>query len=406
MKGLKTKKEALDMIFEKWEPDCGTEVVELDESLGRVCAEDIYARYDIPVVRASAFDGIAVKSELFTDPGSGLEIMPDTENWIPGIDYARADTGDDFDDAFDAVIVIEMVTILENGGVRIDPDADGIPKNADRRVTKGANVRPAGSMVKKGMLAAAKGTRIRAEDIAAIAMSGYSAVKVAKKPVVAFIPTGSELVEAGSELERGQNYNSNGPMVKALLGQAGALPLIMPIVKDKKAELEAALRAALDQADIVVINGGSSKGEEDFNTKLISEMGDLLLHGVAAVPGRPTGIAFIDGKPVINTSGPAMASFYGLRWCVTALIDRMLGTADTAVKRIVTLAEDLHTRPVMSMMVRLNVEERPDGPVAYQVREEMGSVIGSMRTNAIFMTTRGVDLYPAGSNIEVEMRVI
>ena len=271
---------------------------------------------------------------------------------------------------------------------------------------KNVNVRPAGSSVKKGTLLAAKGTWIRPEDIAAIAMSGKSEFDVVKKPVVSFIPTGSELVPAGADLQRGQNFNSNGPMVKAMLQQMGAEPHIMPIVKDKKSDLRAALEKAIESSDIIVINGGSSKGEEDFNTRMLDEMGELLSHGVAAVPGRPMGFAIINGKPVINTSGPAIACFHGMKWCISSLVNRALSIEKQPVcRRTVTLAEDIHTPPAMARLIRLNVEETENGPVARQP-EGNGGIPETMHTNAMFMSEKGKSLYPAGSTVEVEMRIL
>lgn len=406
---LTEKKDALDLLFTKWSPKSSTEMVGLDECLDRVLAEDVYAQYNIPVVRSSSMDGIAVSSAMFVNPQTGEEVMPDTEHWVLGKDYVRADTGDDFDDAFDAVIPIEMVTLLENGGVKLDFSASGMPgpkKTEPFRVVPGSFVKPAGSSVKEGTLLAAKGTKVRPEDIASMGMGGGKQFAVVKKPVVAFIPTGSELVPAGSALQRGQNFNSNGPMVKAMLKQLGAEPVIMEIVKDKKSELRSALEEALNTADIVVINGGSSKGEEDFNTRLLDEMGELLVHGVSAVPGRPTGMAVIGGKPVINTSGPAEACFYGMTWCVAELINAILGLKERkAAKRMVTLAEDLTTPPVMSALIRLQVEETPEGPVAYPLDRFKSDMPSMMRTNALFMSHIGTGLYPAGTQIEVEMRL-
>ena len=430
---FKTKEETLKLMYSKWTPQISEETVSIDDCLGRVLAEDVYAEYNIPVVRSSAMDGIAVKSSAFFDEETGEEKTPDTENWVLGQDYVRADTGDDFDDAFDAVIAIEMVELLENGGVRLDlnrpagpgprrpggPEDHKGPKDGEKpghgpgpkgrgphgpfKVRKDVNVRPAGSAVKKGTLLAAKGTWIRPEDIASIAMSGKNEFKVVKKPVVSFIPTGSELVPAGTDLQRGQNFNSNGPMVKAMLEQMGAEPHIMPIVKDKKSDLRTALEKAIEVSDIVIINGGSSKGEEDFNTRMLDEMGELLSHGVAAVPGRPMGFAIINGKPVINTSGPSVACFHGMKWCISELINAALGIEKQPVyRRLVTLAEDLHTPPVMSRLVRLNVEETEDGPVAHQ--PEQGGMAADMKTNAMFLSEIGKE-YPAGSKIEVEMRI-
>lgn len=115
MEKFTTCKQALAMLFEKWEPACGTEAVPVTQALNRIPAREYTALHSIPVVRASAMDGVAVQSARFADG------MPDTSGWRLGEDYVRADTGDDFDDRFDAVIPIEEVTLFPSGGLQIKP---------------------------------------------------------------------------------------------------------------------------------------------------------------------------------------------------------------------------------------------------------------------------------------------
>ena len=139
---------------------------------------------------------------------------------------------------------------------------------------------------------------------------------------------------------------------------------------------------------------------------MLDEMGELLSHGVAAVPGRPMGLAVINGKPAINTSGPATACFHGMKWCISSLVNRALGIEKQPVyRRTVTLAEGIHTPPAMARLVRLNVEETENGPVARQL-EGNGGMPETMHTNAMFMSETGKSLYPAGSTVEVEMRIL
>ena len=128
---------ALELLFAQWSPEERTETVPLTEAAGRVLAQDQFAKYDLPVVRASTMDGVAVKSERF------LEGMPDTSDWKLGVDFVRADTGDDFDDAFDTVIAIENVELLPEGGIRF-------PKPVNAR--KGFNVKGRGADLRAGAI--------------------------------------------------------------------------------------------------------------------------------------------------------------------------------------------------------------------------------------------------------------
>lgn len=223
MQGFPSREEALADFFAAWEPPAAstaTELVSLDEAIGRVTARDLVSANTLPVVRASACDGIAVRSAAFADG------RPDTSTWELGRDFVRADTGDDFPDAYDAVIMIEKAAIQPDGSVVLDDDV---------QVEPGTNVRQAGDTIKAGTPLMKAGLPIRPTDLAALAMGGITLVPVRRKPRIAFIPTGSELVPAGIAPRRGQNVDTNSLMVKHMLIEYGADPLVFPIVHDDEA---------------------------------------------------------------------------------------------------------------------------------------------------------------------------
>jgi molybdopterin molybdotransferase/putative molybdopterin biosynthesis protein len=313
--GASSRAEVLEKLFSLWKPVPQTETVPIEEASGRITARDIHSRVTLPEVHASSRDGIAVKSAACSIPSAGSGTA-DYPLWKEGVDYARADTGDDFDDRYDAVIQIEDVTFLETGGVRLSPGL---------AVTSGMNVFGRGSMIREGETILEKGLPIRPCDVGALARGAVWDVPVVKKPVAAFIPTGDELVPPRKTPKRGENIDTNSIMAEKTLAAMGASPELFPIQKDNKAGLENILKKALSTADIVVINGGSSKGAEDHNARLLSEMGSLVCHGVSAAPGRPLAVAVIDGKPVINLPGPLLATYFGLDWCVRAVVCRALG---------------------------------------------------------------------------------
>ncbi len=393
IENLISKEEALTRIHEAWNPTVQTERVRLADAAGRVLAEDQFAQYNLPVVRASAMDGIAVRSADFA------EGMPDTSSWEPGKDYIRADTGDDFDDRFDAVIAIENVTFLPDGGLQLSPDT---------KVTKGSNVKPCGADVKKGTLLAQAGKRLTALDLAAIGMGGADCVTVRKKPVVAFVPTGSELVPAGAQLHRGQNFDTNSLLVRQLLLEFGAEPLMHEIVPDSPAQIEAAFNEVLPQADIVLLNAGTSKGQEDYTYRLLEARGNALFHGVAAVPGRPMSAAVIDGKPVINLSGPTFAAFNSMDWAVRNLVSHFLGTAPTKRGTIpAVLTEPLRMPPFLSLTASLHLEKQADGtytatPIALRGPRAAGTA-AALTANSVYVSTLGEKTHAAGDTILVEL---
>ena len=312
--GRLSRVEVLEKLFSAWIPQTGaalqTETVPIEEAVGRITAREIYSRVTLPEVHASARDGIAVKSASFSGGRT------DSLKWQEGVDYARADTGDDFDDRYDAVIQIEDVAFHEKGGVSLPPGFS---------VTPGMNVFERGSMIREGETILEKGLPIRPCDVGALARGAVWDVPVVKKPIVAFIPTGDELIPLRQMPKRGENIDTNSIMAAHMIAEMGAALELFPIQKDNKAGLESVLKKALSVADIVVVNGGSSKGAEDHNARLLSEMGRLVCHGVSAAPGRPLAAAVIDGKAVINLPGPMLATYFGLDWCVRAIVCRALG---------------------------------------------------------------------------------
>lgn len=390
---LKQKDEALALLFARWTPAPGTERVPPAECAGRVLAEDVTAQYDLPVVRASQMDGVAVKSERFA------EGRPDTSGWKLGVDYVRADTGDDFDDAYDAVIAIENVTLSPDGGIAIDPNA---------KVAPGFNVKPRGTEVRQGAVAAKAGTLLTVTDLAAVCMTGASEVTVLKKPRVAFLPTGSELVPVGSPLERGQNFDTNSPMLFAMLREMGAEPVLHPIVRDDKAAISAAIDTLLPQCDILLIGAGTSKGGEDYCAGLLAEKGEVLFHGVAAVPGRPMSMAILEGKPVVNLSGPAFAAFYSADWAVRALVCRWLGQSVPRRKRVTAkLAGRLMMPPFFSAMMAFRLERDAEGaylatPLSHRGPRPAGSA-AILAADAVYVSTPGEKAHEAGETLELEL---
>jgi molybdopterin molybdotransferase/putative molybdopterin biosynthesis protein len=303
-----SRAEVMEKIFALWTPRQETETVPLERSYGRICGADLRSRLTLPEVRSSGGDGIAVRSADFT--------APDTSTWREGLNYVRADTGDDFDDRFDAVIMIEAVTFNNDGGFTLPPGFS---------VQAGMNVRGRGDLVTEGDLLLRRGLPVRACDMGALAMGGITEVPVVRKPAAAFIPTGNELVPPGVIPRRGQNIDSNSVMIRHMLLEMGAEPLIFPIVRDEAGAIKNALEEALEKADMVIINGGSSKGAEDHNARLLAEMGQVSSHGVSSAPGRPICAALIGGKPVINLPGPMLAAYFGADWCIRGMVCRALG---------------------------------------------------------------------------------
>mgnify|MGYP000909577166 CR=1 FL=1 len=390
IKFIPTPQQVLEVFFAQFNVQPRIEYVSLAEAAGRVLAENQFSSHSLPVVRSSMMDGIAVKSVMFQNG------TPDTKDWISGIDYIRADTGDDFDDCFDAVIKIEDVSFEEDGVLKINQSVE---------VFQGLNVNGRGNMLQEADSLMEKNRTIRPNDLAALAMGGVSEVPVYQKPRVAFIPVGSELIPPGIPLTRGKNIETNSLMAMHMLKEMGAEPICYPIVEDNQEPMRQALHTAMEKADVVIINGGSSKGDEDFSTRLLREEGKLLFHGVAAGPGRPMGIAIIKDKPVINIPGPVLAAFYGLEWCIRPIICRYLSLPIPQRQRIKgTLLDDMNCPPMMEFICMVDVKRNAASEYEIQPRlRGSASMAATMSANALFISPIGGSLYKKGTQIEVEL---
>jgi len=398
-----TRQWVIDTLKEKWNPASAIEAIPLEAAANRILARDYHALYNQPVYRASAMDGVAVDAARFANG------IPNTSSWQLGTDCIRADTGDDFDDAYDAVIPIERISFPENGGIRID-DAPGGPGSGPGpsepfEVHPGLNVRPAGASIPKGELLARTGTKLRPWDLAALAAGGITHPEVRKRPVVAFIPTGSELIPANQAPTRGQTLDSNTVLVREMLRELGAEPLSFPIVRDDPAKLKATLEEALAQADFVLINAGSSKGGEDFNATLLEQMGEVLCHWIAAAPGRPLCAAIVAGKPVINIPGPPLATYYVMDWCTRALVAHALGSVPEQNPTVTaTLATKLGAPPFMEILARLDVEKTEEGFVATPIAMRENSMPKLLTAPAQFVTELGrKGGYQQGEQVTIEL---
>lgn len=386
-----TRAEALLLMKAHWQFAPGQETVSLEESLGRVTVENVYSVNTLPVFRASCFDGVAVRSADFA------EGLPDTSTWVRGRDFERADTGDDFPDEFDAVIAIEDVILDENGrlsfveGFAFDP--------------KDETVDPAGTIVKGGALLVPAHARITPELMASLAMGGIAEIRVLRRIKIAFIPTGNELIAPGTKPQRGQNVETNGLMLQAMLSQRGAEVIRCPIVRDNKTELERALDEALKWADLVLINGGSSRGEEDYNSHLLERRGSFFRHGVKAAPGRPVGFAMVEGKPVLNIPGPVIAAALAEHWCISALVNHWYGLPDPAYPKVTAaLTQPFKKRPGMEIIGRVSLRRTGKGYEATPITWGEDGIPGMLlHTDGFLNASAETTFLDAGETVEIEL---
>ena len=385
---LISREEMLEKILDIYRPRLEKEYVYLKDAWSRVTAENLYSKNDLPVNRASRMDGIAVSSDDFQNG------IPDTSGWQLGKEFTYADTGDDFSDKYDAVIAIEDVKINKIG-IEISPDVT---------VKKNSMVRLRGEILRKGELIVPKHTKLDSLALALLAMGGTTQVSVLKKPKVAFIPTGDELIPPGISLKRGETTDANSIMIETELSNFGAQPLIYPIVKDKRQELKNVLHDAIGKSDLVIVNAGSSMGSEDYSVAIMSELGQILQHGIASAPGYPIAFAFINDKPVINLPGPTIAAFCGMDWAVREMINHALHQKVFYRERVkAEITESVKKRPNFEMYIRLLLTQNGEKYYAQPIAKNASSYTSMVQVNGLHIAPIGIKGYEAGEEIEVEL---
>ena len=306
------REEAVRNILARCSFKPATEWVALGASFGRVIAQDVRSRNTLPNHLAADRDGVAVYYDRFEDG------MPDTSGWREGVDYVFANTGIGIPGDFDTCILIEQVSFDDEGHIRFATPPEH----------RGFKTIPAGRELNEGDLLARRGDEVTPSLAARLAKGGQTVVPVMRRPVVTFLPTGTELVPPNAELPPRKNADANSTLVLGKLLDAGAQPVVFPISRDDRDLLRERLRQAVDSSDIVIINAGSSKGTDDFAHEVIAEMGEIFNHQVDTGPGKHTMYALVDGVPVVGLSGPTPCCDCTFDWYVRPLIARYFDQPD------------------------------------------------------------------------------
>lgn len=279
----------------------GIETIPLDEhALGRVTAEPIWAKISSPHYHASAMDGFAVRAEETNgaQPSTPIQLSV-IGNSVISHSAQYVDTGDPLPGWANAVIPIENTEALDENG-RIT-SAVRSPSSIRIRasVAPWSHVRPLGEDIVATQLALPAGHILRPVDLGAIAAAGHHQINVARKPNVAIIPTGTELVPIGSQLKAGDILEYNSLVLAAQIMDMGGEATRYPIVKDDFDLICKQVLEAAQTHDLILLNAGSSAGAEDFSAQAVEKLGTLLVHGVAVRPGHPVILGLINRQSEI-----------------------------------------------------------------------------------------------------------
>jgi putative molybdopterin biosynthesis protein len=386
----------------------GKETIPLNEdAMGRTLAEPVWAKISSPHYHASAMDGFAVRSE---ETSGATQTLP--VRLAYGSQAVYVDTGDPLPPWANAVIMIENVESLDEDEIpAVDPRYP-LYIRIRSSVPPWMHVRPMGEDMVATQLVLPAGHVLRAVDLGAIAGCGHDSIRVSKKPRVAIIPTGTELVPIGEPVRSGEIIEYNSLVMAAQINAWGGEALRLDITPDVFEEIQTAVLQASKNADLILLNAGSSAGSEDFSAEVVDSLGELLVHGVAVRPGHPVILGMIprsgdeDGSqvPIIGVPGyPVSAALTGEIF-VEPLIAKWLGRNPSQQIEIdATLTRKISSPAGDDDYVRMAVGKVGDRILAAPLSRGSGVITSLVRADGIAIIPSGFQGIAAGELIKVRL---
>ncbi|MBI4709846.1 MAG: molybdopterin biosynthesis protein [Nitrospirae bacterium] len=390
------------------------ETIQVIDSQGRVTAGAVFAKLSSPFYHSAAMDGYAVR---FADTFGASDRTPKRLS-IPA-QAVPVNTGEPMPEGFNAVIMIEDVNVIKSqeSGVRsqnINPPIPPLSKGGEGgfieyieiidAVAPWQHVRTIGEDIVVTELILPENHRIRPVDVGAMLAGGFTEVTVRRKPKVAIIPTGSEIVEPGAELKKGNIIEYNSRMLSGMVSEWGGEPVRFKPVPDDIEKLKKALIDAVETADLVVINAGSSAGARDFTADVISGLGEILLHGINIKPGKPVVLGWVRNKPVLGIPGYPVSAYITFELFAKPILHTWQGL-EPKNKEMLTAKL---SRPVSSSIgkeefLRVKVGKVGGNIVASPVGRGAGALMTLVRADGFVRIPAMSEGLGAGAEVNVEL---
>lgn len=372
---MQSREEAQQLFWSRFKNvRTGSETVPTRSALGRVTAGPVSARFSSPSFHSAAMDGLAVRAE---DTFSAADDTPLTLRIDTG-EAVMINTGHPLPPDKNAVIMIEQVLLSDDGsrGVIRAP------------VYPWQHIRKVGEDIVATELLFPTGHQIRPADVAALITGGCATVTVRRQPRVVILPTGTELINLDEHQDcvpAGKIIESNSAVLSGLAAQAGAEVTITPIISDEFDSIKSSLAAIVaTDADLVIINAGSSAGSADYTVQIIEELGEVLTHGVTIMPGKPTILGVINNKPVVGIPGYPVSAIIAMEQFVLPLLARIQGVhlpVQDTVQAL--LAKDLPSKSGIEEFRRMIVGRIGSNFVAVPLKKGAGAITTLTRANGI-----------------------
>lgn len=378
----------------------------LAAALGASLAEDITAPIDVPPFDRSNVDGFAVRSADLATAGEGAQVRLGLNGetihcgTVPALQVAAGTatpiaTGGPLPRGADAVVMVEHTQPA--GSATID---------VRRAASPGQFISYAGSDIARGEALLRAGTIVGSREVGMLAACGLAEVSVVRKPRVAVISTGDELVQPGEVLAPAAIYDTNGAIVTAAIDENGGEAVFLGAIPDDEAQLEAAMRRALADADMLVLSGGTSKGAGDLSHRIIGRLGQpgIIAHGIALKPGKPLCLAVCDGKPVVILPGFPTSAMFTFHDMIVPVLRKMAGLPPRSDAKVnATVPVRIASELGRTEFVMVSLVEGKDGLIAYPSGKGSGAITSFAQADGFLRIDALADQMPAGIEAEVTL---
>jgi len=389
----------------------GEESTSLDDALGRILSRDVVATVDVPSFDRSNYDGFAVRAAdtfgaaeeephrlKLLDEVIATAVVPKAE--VQSGTTTPIATGGMLPRGADAVVMVEHTD---------DEDGELIVR---RSVTPGFGVSFAGTDIAAGETVLRRGELLTSRETGVLAAIGVDEVRVWRRPRVAVVSTGDEIIPPGQPMQPGMVYDSNARIIADAVRELGGEPVSLGIVRDDLDELRDRVTSAIESCDLVLLSGGTSKGQGDLSYHIVSELSDpgIVAHGVALKPGKPICLAATAGKPVVILPGFPTSAIFTFHEFVALVIRRLAGRAQESrsvvpARLAVKVNSDIgRTEYLLVGLVQGGDEQAGEVELAaYPMGKGSGSVTTFSRADGFVTIGRHDEIVDAGTVVDVQL---
>ncbi len=386
----------LDEALDRWTSElefqgvvnlCGTEEISVYDAPGRVTARALTAKVSSPHYYAAALDGLAVRTT------QTFGASPETPVRLKlGTEAAFVDTSSPMPDGMDAVVPVSDVHFVSAEEVEIRLPA-----------APWQNVRPTGEDLAQDEVILPAAHRVLPLEVGSMLAGGVTTVTVRRRPSVAVVPIGSNLVRAGSSLAVGQSIESNSPILQALVERWGGHGLVLDIVPERREAILEVVRKAVQQHDALVLIAGVSHGTA-LLASVLQELGEVVLYGVSIKPGRSVVLGMIRGKPVIGLPGYPVSAYVAFDIFARPVMGALLGTsAPPRARATAVLAREVHSAHGVDEFLRVNLGVVQDRLVALPISRGAGILMSLVRADGLLRVPADVETLNSGTPVTVTL---